>query len=233
MSKLRDNHLFKQRNLIAHNKPKSTIAEQYRTIRTNIDFSQVNGDMKTIMFTSAGPGEGKSTTTANVAVVMAQQGKSVLLIDADLRKPVMHYTFRLGNMHGLTTLLTKKSTPEEAIQKTEVSNLFVLPSGPIPPNPAELLSSPAMASFIKHALTQFDIVIIDTPPVLAVTDAQVLANFCDGTVLVLRSGVTDRDAAVKAKELLVKAHARIIGTVLNDKPISKANGYYYYYYGNE
>lgn len=228
-----NNRLFKQRNLIAHNKPKSTIAEQYRTIRTNIDFSRVTGDMKTIMFTSAGPGEGKSTTAANVATVMAQQGKKVLLIDADLRKPVMHYTFQLGNMNGLTTLLTKKCTTEEAIQKTEVDNLFVLPSGPIPPNPAELLSSPAMASFIKHALTQFDVVLLDTPPVMAVTDAQVLANFCDGTVLVVRSGITDKEAAEKAKELLIKAHAKIIGTVLNGKPVSKADGYYYYYYGNE
>lgn len=224
---------LKQRSLIAHYKPKSTTAEQYRTIRTNIDFSQVDGELKTVMVTSSGPGEGKSTTTANLAVVMAQQGKSVLLIDADLRKPTMHYTFRLANVDGLTTVLTKKSTLEEAVQKTDVDNLFVLTSGPIPPNPAELLSSAAMESFAKHALTLFDIVVIDTPPVLAVTDAQVLANLCDGTVLVVRSGVTEKEAAVKAKELLEKSKARLLGVVLNGKPVLKDDYYYSSYYGTE
>lgn len=224
--------ISKQRNLIAFLKPKSTTAEQYRTIRTNIDFSQVDSDLKTIMVTSSGPGEGKSTTAANLSVVMAQQGKRVLLIDADMRKPTMHYTFRLRNTHGLTTLLTKRTIFDQTVQKTEVENLFVLTSGPIPPNPAELLSSVVMESFIKHALTLFDAVIIDTPPVLAVTDAQILANLCDGTVLVARSGGTEKEAALKAKELLTKAKAKILGVVLNGKPISKSDSYYYYY-GNE
>lgn len=223
----------KQRNLISFYKPKSTIAEQYRTIRTNIDFSQVSGELKTIMVTSAGPGEGKSTTAANIAVTMAQQGKNVLLIDADLRKPTMQYTFRLSNTHGLTTLLTKQSIFEDTIQKSEVEHLFLLTSGPIPPNPAELLSSPAMESFVKHALTLFDIVIVDTPPVLAVTDAQILANTCDGTVFVTRSGVTEKEAAIKAKDLLKKAKARLLGAVLNGKPTSKSDSHYYYYYGND
>ncbi|MFX3617512.1 MAG: CpsD/CapB family tyrosine-protein kinase [Sporolactobacillus sp.] len=231
MLKLNKQSTTKQRNLVSFYKPKSTIAEQYRTIRTNIDFSQVSGDLKTVMVTSAGPGEGKSTTAANLAVVMAQQGKNVLLIDADLRKPTMQYTYRLSNTQGLTTLLTKKSSYEETIKKTEVDHLFILTSGPIPPNPAELLSSPAMDSFIKHALTLFDVVLIDTPPVLAVTDAQILANVCDGTVLVTRSGVTEKEAAVKAKELLSKAKARILGVVLNGKPITKSDSHYYYYYG--
>ncbi|RYL95177.1 polysaccharide biosynthesis tyrosine autokinase [Sporolactobacillus sp. THM7-4] len=220
---------LKQRHLIAFYNPKSTTAEQYRTIRTNIDFSQVNGDLKTIMVTSPDPAEGKSTTAANIAVVMAQQGKNVLLIDADMRKPTIHYTFRVGNIEGLTTLLTKKTTFEETIKKTDVDNLFVLTSGPIPPNPAELLSSPAMKSFIKHTLTLFDTVVIDTPPVLAVTDAQVLANLCDGTILVVRSGVTEKEAALKAKDLLSKAKAKMLGVVLNGKPVTKTDGYYYYY----
>lgn len=185
------------------------------------------------MVTSSGPGEGKSTTAANLGVVMAQQGKSVLLIDGDMRKPTMHYTFRLGNTQGLTTLLTKRTSFEDTIQKTEIENLFVLTSGPIPPNPAELLSSVTMSSFIKHALTLFDVVIVDTPPVLAVTDAQILANLCDGTVLVVRSGVTEKDAAIKAKELLSKAKAKMLGVVLNGKPVSKSDSHYYYYYGNE
>lgn len=224
---------LKQRHLVAFSKPKSTIAEQYRTIRTNIDFSHADNDLKTIMITSSGPNEGKSTTAANLGVVMAQQGKSVLLIDGDMRKPTMHYTFRLRNTQGLTTLLTKRTTFEETVQKTEVENLSVLTSGPIPPNPAELLSSVTMASFIKHALTLFDVVIVDTPPVLAVTDAQILANLCDGTVLVIRSGVTEKDAAIKAKVLLSKAKAKMLGVVLNGKPVSKSDSHYYYYYGNE
>ncbi|MFT8872028.1 MAG: CpsD/CapB family tyrosine-protein kinase [Sporolactobacillus sp.] len=221
------------RHLVSFYKPKSTIAEQYRTIRTNIDFSQVNGELKTIMLTSAGPGEGKSTTAANLAIVMAQQGKSVLLIDADLRKPTVHYTFRLGNTQGLTTVLTKQSSFEDTVRKTDAEHLFVLTSGPVPPNPAELLSSPAMENLLKHALTLFDAVIFDTPPLLAVADAQILANLCDGVVLVVRSGATEKEAAVKAKALLDKAGARILGVVLNDKPVSKADSHYYYYYGNE
>ncbi|WP_139691844.1 CpsD/CapB family tyrosine-protein kinase [Sporolactobacillus terrae] len=227
-------NVSKQRHLIAFYKPKSTTAEQYRTIRSNVDFSAVDSDLKTIMLTSSGPGEGKSTTAANLAVVMAQQGKKVLLIDADLRKPTMQYTFRVSNTEGLTTMLTKQTAFEDTIKKTEVDNLFIMTSGPIPPNPAELLSSVVMESFIKHALTLFDNVIIDTPPVLAVTDAQVLANVCDGTILVVRSGVAEKEAALKAKELLNKAKAKILGVVLNGKPIDKSSGYYYYsYYGNE
>lgn len=226
--------LSKQRHLIAFYKPKSTTAEQFRTIRSNVDFSQVDTDLKTIMLTSSGPGEGKSTSAANLAVVMAQQGKKVLLIDADMRKPTMHYTFRLSNTEGLTTMLRKLTTFDESVKKTEVDNLFVLTSGPIPPNPAELLSSVGMTSFITHALTLFDNVIIDTPPILAVTDAQVLANLCDGTILVVRSGVAEKEAAAKAKDLLMKAKARILGVILNAKPISKGNDYYYYnYYGND
>ncbi|WP_141306041.1 CpsD/CapB family tyrosine-protein kinase, partial [Sporolactobacillus inulinus] len=145
-------NVSKQRHLIAFYKPKSTTAEQYRTIRSNVDFSAVDSDLKTIMLTSSGPGEGKSTTAANLAVVMAQQGKKVLLIDADLRKPTMQYTFRVSNTEGLTTMLTKQTAFEDTIKKTEVDNLFIMTSGPIPPNPAELLSSVVMESFIKHAL---------------------------------------------------------------------------------
>ncbi|MFD2616171.1 MULTISPECIES: CpsD/CapB family tyrosine-protein kinase [Terrilactibacillus] len=222
---------MKQRSLVSFNNPKSPIAEQYRTIRSNIDFSTVDQELKTIMVTSSSPGEGKSTTTANLAVVMAQQGKNVLVVDADLRKPTAHYTFRLANTTGLTTVLTKKDTLEEAIQKTEVDHLFVLTSGPVPPNPAELLSSAAMNAFMKYALTLFDVVIFDTPPVLAVTDAQVMANQCDGTVLVVQSGTTEKEAAVSAKELLVKAQAKLLGVVLNRKKQTKGS-HYYYYYGN-
>ncbi|MBM7657762.1 capsular exopolysaccharide synthesis family protein [Sporolactobacillus spathodeae] len=224
--------ILKQRHLISHHNPKSTAAEQFRTIRTNIDFSEVNGELKKIMITSSSPGEGKSTVAANLAVVNAQQGKKVLLIDGDLRKPTIQYTFRLPNVNGLTTVLTKKIDLESAIQETAVKNLYVLPSGPIPPNPAELLSSPMMEALLKYALAAFDLVIFDTPPVLAVTDAQILSHLCDGSVLVVRSGLTEKELAIRAKDLLMKVQSRILGVVLNGKQAVKADGYYYYY-GND
>ncbi|WP_221567177.1 CpsD/CapB family tyrosine-protein kinase [Alkalihalobacillus sp. TS-13] len=221
---------FKERSLITHFNSKSPISEQYRTIRTNIQFSSADTEYRTMMVTSSGPGEGKSTTTANLAVVLAQQGKKVLLIDADLRKPTAHYTFRVSNAQGITNVLTKQIQLSEGCRKTEVENLSVLPSGPIPPNPAELLGSRMMKEMIKEALEQYDVVMFDTPPVLAVTDAQILANICDGVVLVVGSGVTEKEAAVKSKELLEAAKAKLLGVVLNRKKMKK--GQYYYYYGS-
>jgi protein-tyrosine kinase len=217
------------RSLISVTNPKSPISEQYRTIRTNIQFSTVDKDIRSIMVTSSGPGEGKSTTTANVAVVFAQQGKKVLLIDGDLRKPTVHYTFRLNNHIGLTNVLTKQVSLEKSVRETEQENLFILPSGPIPPNPAELLGSRSMEEFLAIAYEQYDIVIFDTPPVLAVTDGQILANICDGVVMVVSSGKTENEAAIKAKELLTNANAKILGVVLNNK--SQKESQYYYYYG--
>ena len=192
----------KQRSLITHLTPKSTISEQFRTIRTNIDFSLVDTELKTLMVTSSSPGEGKSTIAANMAVVMAQQGKKVLLVDADLRKPTVHYTFRINNTFGLTNVLTRHKTIEEAVVETDVDHLHVLSSGPVPPNPAELLGSVAMSGLIKKATEIYDAVIFDTPPALAVTDAQVMTNQCDGTILVVRSGHTENEAALQSKELL-------------------------------
>jgi len=221
---------MKQRMLITHLNPKSPIAEQYRTIRTNIDFSIADRNLRSLVVTSSGPGEGKSMTTANLAVVMAQQGRKVLLVDADLRKPTVHYTFRLVNTEGLSNLLTKRAKLTDVLTKTDVDNLYVITSGPIPPNPAELLSSRAMHDFMTEALGIFDIIIFDTPPVLAVTDAQILSSQVDGTVLVVASGKTEKDAALEAKDLLQKSQARILGVVLNRQPIK--NSRYYYYYGN-
>ncbi len=218
----------KRRSLIAHFKPKSPIAEQYRTIRTNIQFSSLSKEIQTIVITSTGPGEGKSTTAANLAVVLAQQGKKVLLIDSDLRKPTAHYTFGKSNVIGLTNVLTKQSQLTDVVLATEVANLSLIASGPIPPNPAELLASTQMDEMINEALQQYDTIIFDTPPVLAVTDAQVLANKCDGAVLVVASGKTEKEGAVKAKELLVTANAKLLGVVLNRKE-SKQSEYYYYY----
>ncbi|TYR78843.1 CpsD/CapB family tyrosine-protein kinase [Priestia megaterium] len=218
-----------QRRLLAHNSPKDPIAEQYRTIRTNVQFSNADNNIKSIVLTSTGPGEGKSTTSANLATVYAQQDLKVLLIDADLRKPTAHYTFRLENHVGFTNVLTKQSTLMQAVQQSEVPNLHILTSGPIPPNPAELLSSNYMSELLKEMKREFDMVIFDTPPALAVTDAQILANQVDGTILVVSSGKTDKEAAQKAKELLINANGKLLGVVLNNRKVEEGSNYYYYY----
>lgn len=224
-----DKLLTLKRRLLAHNSPKDPVAEQYRTIRTNVQFSDTEQDIKSIMLTSTGPGEGKSTTASNLATVYAQQGLRVLLIDADLRKPTSHYTFRLENHVGLTNVLTKQSTLGQAVQATEVPELFLLTSGPIPPNPAELLASNNMTELLKEMKEEFDMIIFDTPPVLAVADAQILANQVDGSILVVSSGKTDKEAAVRAKELLLKANAKVLGAVLNNRKMEEGSDYYYYY----
>ncbi|RJS62551.1 capsular biosynthesis protein [Bacillus sp. PK3_68] len=211
--------------------PRSPISEQYRTIRTNILFSAVDQEIRSLLVTSAGPGEGKSTTAANLAIVFAQQGKKVLLVDADMRKPTMHYTFNFMNTVGLTNVLAKQKSLAAAVKETTVQDLAVLLSGPIPPNPAELLGSRMMAEFLKEAYRSYETIIFDTPPVLAVTDAQVLANQCDGTLLVINSGKTEADGAIKAKELLQAAKAKPLGVVLNNRKLKETN--YYYYYGNK
>lgn len=221
----------KMRYLIAKLNPRSPITEQYRTVRTNLQFSSVDQDLQTMLLTSAGPGEGKSMTSANLAVVYAQQGKKVLLIDADLRKPTIHYTFRLDNLRGLSNALVSNMSLQEIVSPSDVGNLDLISCGPIPPNPSELLGSKRMKELVREARQAYDIIIFDTPPVLAVTDAQILANLCDGVVLVVRSKKTEFDAADKAIELLQSANAKILGTILNDRDKKEMN--YYYYYGRD
>ncbi|WP_098445310.1 CpsD/CapB family tyrosine-protein kinase [Bacillus sp. es.036] len=224
-------NVSKERSLLTHQNPKSPIAEQYRTIRTNIQFASVEEDMRTIMVTSSGPMEGKSTTIANLGVVLAQQGKKVLIADTDLRKPTVHYTFRVMNTRGLTNVLTRQAELTEVTTATEVPNLDVLTSGPVPPNPSELLGSKAMDALIEEALTYYDIILFDCPPILAVADAQILANKVQGTVLVISSGTTEREAVVKAKERLDSAKGKLLGVVLNRKKMK--DGSYYYYYAQK
>ncbi|REJ08774.1 CpsD/CapB family tyrosine-protein kinase [Halobacillus trueperi] len=217
------------RNIIANENPKSPIAEQFRTIRTNLQFTTVDSELETMLVTSASPSEGKSITTANTATVFAQQGKKTLLIDADLRKPTVHYTFRVSNTSGLSNYLVGKQRVTELVRETDVDNLDVITCGPIPPNPSELLGSNKMKQFIEEAKKTYDMIVFDTPPVLAVTDSQVLSNFVDGVLLVVRSKQTEKEAAVKAKETLEQAKANILGVVLNDQDLKSSN--YYYYYG--
>lgn len=220
-----------QRKLVTKTNPKSPISEQYKTIRTNINFSSVDQEMRSVLVTSSGPGEGKSTTAANLAVVFAQEGKKVLLVDSDMRKPTAHYTFNLTNTFGLTSVLTRQKALGDVVNTSDVENLDLLTCGPIPPNPAELLSSKAMNQFLEAAYSVYDMIIFDTPPVLAVTDAQVLANQMDGTILVISSGTTEVDRAVKAKEMLQATKSKLLGVVLNNREIKDTN--YYYYYGGK
>lgn len=217
------------RHLIAKISPQSPISEQYRTIRTNLQFASVDEPLQSILITSAGPSSGKSLTAANLAVVYAQQGKKTLLIDADMRKPTVHYTFRVDNLRGLSNMLVGDTTLEQAVSPSDVDNLDVLTCGPIPPNPAELLASKRMEEILKQANQLYDFVIFDTPPLLAVTDAKILANIVDGCILVIRSKVTKMEEVEKATDLLDDGRAKVLGAILNDK--EKKESAYYYYYG--
>lgn len=219
-----------KKNLITVFSPKSPISEQYRTIRTNIQFSMIDKEIKTLACTSAMPSEGKSTTIANLAVTLAQQGQKILLVDADLRKPTMHNIMEVRNQYGLTSLLTKRATPGMAIHATSrANNLHVLPSGPIPPNPSELLASKMMEELIIGLSNAYEVVVFDTPPVLAVTDAQILGSRCDGVIIVLKCNQTEKKDLVKAKELLDRANVNVIGAVINEVDQKDIN--YGYYYG--
>ncbi|WP_186431532.1 CpsD/CapB family tyrosine-protein kinase [Clostridium sp. BSD9I1] len=226
---------MKVSELITITKPLSPMSETYRTLRTNIKFSSVDKDIKVIMVTSSGPGEGKSTTASNLAVVMAQAGNKTVIIDCDQRKPRLHKVFGLSNEKGISDILAKEIKFEAAVQNTDQENLSIITSGTKPPNPAELLSSITMKEFLDFIKKEYDCIIIDTPPIVAVTDAQLLSRHADGCILVVASGQADRDAAMKAKELLEKVDAHMLGVVLNKVDVSSKGYYgaYYSYYEEE
>lgn len=218
-----DNH--KPATLVDTN---SIISEQFKMVRTNIEFSSIDEELKTIAITSINPNAGKSTICSNLAKSFASQEKRVLLVDADLRRPTVHKVFALDNYMGLSTLFTQKHLElSEAIQKSHVDNLDVLTSGVIPPNPSEMLSSKRMLTLIKEIETEYDLIIFDLPPVTAVADAQIVSGKVDGTIFVLRRGVDSRDHIRKAKELMKAANANIIGAVFNREE-DKGEHYYYY-----
>jgi len=218
--------------LIAEVNPKSPISEAYKVLRTNVDFANFDADIHTVMVTSSRMSEGKSTTTANLAVTYAQTGKRVLLIDADMRKPTQHKLFGLSNRYGLTSALTNNSELREVVLETGIDQLSLLPSGPVPPHPSEMLASQRMETLLERARESYEMVLIDTPPMMAVTDAQILAAKCDGVILVIDAGKVKKEMARKVKTKLQHAHARMLGVVLNNVSRSGADSYAYYtYYG--
>lgn len=219
------------RQLITHTDPKSIVAEAFRTLRTNLYYTNLDKKLHKIMVTSAGPGEGKSTIISNLAVAQAQTGQKVLLIDADLRKPVQHKIFQLDNRTGLTTMLVNNNPIDKVATKFGSDNLYILPSGPIPPNPSELLGSEKMDNFLK-TLDDYDIVYIDAPPVIAVTDALVLAPKIDGVILAINSRQVTIEVAQKSKESLERVGANLLGVVLNNVKYQGDDYQYYYYYGD-
>lgn len=208
--------------------PKSPEAEAYRTLRTNLQFSSVDTELKTILVASSNASEGKSTTVCNLAVSFAQIGKKVLLIEGDLRRPRLHKYLTLSNQTGISNVLAQQVTAEAVVQKT-VLDIEVLTSGPIPPNPAELLSSQRMKQLIEDLKNQYDLIIIDAPPVGVVTDAAILSTLVDGTLMVVASHETDSDLALRSIKLLQNVEARILGTVLTKVP-ADSKGYYGYQY---
>ncbi|ATP42368.1 capsular biosynthesis protein [Solibacillus sp. R5-41] len=217
------------RKLVTVSDSKSIISEQFRTIRTNIAFSMPDQELKTVLVTSSTPGEGKSTIAANLGVVFAQEGKRVLIIDGDLRKPTLHQTFKTFNKLGLSNVLAKKAAFYEAIQETSIEGLNVMTSGPIPPNPAELLSSKALDILIQDVKKDYEMIIFDAPPLLVVSDAQILSNKCDGTLLIANTGVVEKEVVVKATAILATSQANVLGVVLNNYVFPSHKHYYDYY----
>lgn len=227
--------------LIAHTDSKSPVAEAFRTIRTNIQFSQIDKSLKVIMVSSPTPNEGKTTTIANLGVVMAQAGYKVLIVDGDLRNPSQHKVFKLHNV-GVSNIVSTGMAVAECIKATLVENLFVLPAGPVAPNPSEILGSKMAYELIVSLKPYYDFILIDTPPVLPVTDAVIVSGKADGTLLLIDSGSVGVEAAKEAKARLEQAHGHILGVVLNKVDVhggkygygkGSGYGYGYYYYGEE
>lgn len=228
--KSKENHQPNPVSLITMFKKRSVISEQYRTIRSNIRFSMVDKDLKSLVVTSAGANEGKSTVANNLAVVFADAGLKTLLVDADLRKPTADLTWLLSKDKGLSDLLLDKAANyDQYISETKVAGLSVLTSGHVPPNPSELLGTERMQDILQTLTEKFDLVIFDTPPLVAVTDAQILASRTDGTILVVRERQTEKREILLSKQLLDMAQANILGVIFNGTKSARDD---YYYYGS-
>jgi capsular exopolysaccharide synthesis family protein len=222
-------------NLVTIKNSKSNASEAFRTLRTNIQFSSIDEKVKVIVGTSPGPREGKSTIASNLAVVMGETGCKTVLVDCDMRKPMIHNIFQITNLMGISDFLASQCRYEEILKTTEIKNLYIITRGTKPPNPSELLASEKMHKFIDKLREEFDIVILDAPPMLMVSDAQVLSRYADGVLLVISSNDVNRDAAIKSKKLLEQVNAKILGVVLN-KVKSSGRGYkkqYDYYFSSD
>jgi len=216
---------IKEIELVNYLHPKSFISENYRTVRTSILLSHAESPPKSIVFTSALPKEGKTATVANMAVAFSQLDEKVLVVDGDLRKPRLHRVFKVKNIGGLSGYLTGKVSIEDAIQKTNVENVWLIPSGPIPPNPAELLNSEKMKGMIEELKREYDVVMLDAPPLLAVVDGVIISSFGDSTIFIIQAGKTTLRPFLQALEELKRAKAKVIGVLFNEV---KAKGEKYY-----
>jgi capsular exopolysaccharide synthesis family protein len=222
-----------ENRLITASQPRSPISEAYRVLRTNLDFAAGESAVRTIVVTSTAPGEGKTTTAANLAITIAQSGKRVILVDTDLRRPTLHKLFKHPNTRGVTTALLEQSKQNIShhLVETEIEGLSLMTSGPLPPNPADLISSQAMINLITQLKDASDIVIFDSPPILAVADATLLSRICDASLLVVLSKKTKIETLIKAREQLSQAGAKLYGAILN-RVQTNEDSYYYHYYSS-
>jgi capsular exopolysaccharide synthesis family protein len=218
-------------HLITFRHPRSPISEAYRVLRTNLRFSGIENPTGALVVTSAGPAEGKTTTAVNLAVAIAQGGRRVVLIDTDLRRPTIHKMFGLPNDVGLGSLfLRDRPTIASVMQSTAIESLRVITSGPLPPNPAEVLDSNLMQQILQELRAQSDMIILDSPPVLAVADASILGSHCSGVILVIDAGHARSEASRRALQTLKQTNTKVLGAVLNKLSTRRASGYSSYYY---
>lgn len=218
------------KKLISIKNPKSPISEAYRGIRTSIEFSNIDKEIKTITVTSTKQNEGKSTVIVNLAVTFANLDKRVLILDGDLRNPSVHKMLGVSNAKGLTNILVNNEDFNECIQCTDVKNLYVLTGGSIPPNPSEILSSKKMKEFVKRLKEQYDYIFIDAPPIGIVTDAGIISTYVDGCIFVVAVNEADIEHIKLSKERLESVGANILGTVLNKMELKGSDNYYYNHY---
>jgi len=217
--------------LLPHDQPRSTVSEAYRAFRTALLLSRAGG-IKTLAITSSVPAEGKTSTALNLAVVLGQLGKRVLVVDADLHKPRLHEIFRVSNRIGLVSILAENIAPTEAIQKSTIPNVFLVTAGPNSPNPSGLLASEGMKKFLDFVKMNFDFIVIDTPPVSPVADAMILGNEVDGVVLTVRGGRTPREQVTRTRDKLLRSNVKVLGVLINNlEEDTQGYGRYYSYYG--
>jgi capsular exopolysaccharide synthesis family protein len=218
-------------DLICSKVATSRIAEAYRSIRTSIIFSSPEDrPLKTILITSTSPREGKTTVSSNLGQVFATANERTLIVEADMRRPRIGHSFGLANKAGLSSFLAGTTSLEESILKTAVPNLFIMPSGPKPPNPAELLTSTKTRTLFGEMRGRFDRIIVDSPPVMTVADTAILANIVDGVIYVILASFLNVDAIIRGRQRLYEAKAKVIGTILNNVNVKKEDSYYYYHY---